>query len=333
MKIHLSNYKCRQGGYTLVESLIVVALSAVITMAAMYLRNATNKNIDQFGDLFEDASDTILSERFILYDLRAAFPSFNNVEVNDDDGRPFFDLINDVPGSTVANPTRTITLGPSIVPADKQTQEVIFLITKSFAAIYDPIVAYDDDPVLKTVTFNSLNKGNYINGATGLFPGLWLSGSLWMLYSPVGLRPVGALLSVAAKWPIFVGKVNGVNLLPEPLSTATVRTPNGRIVRTSHPVETMLTVDSADTFFQKLYPSSGGPPPVFLMPVSFVKYTFEKKETKPGSGVYINQLLRRAWKNGAFEASGQLIATDIKKVLFTRDSVTIPSVGAQVVRK
>ena len=321
---------CGQRGFTLVESLLVCGLSAMITLAAISLKNSVSKNTENFDDLFTETSDNIIAERYLLYDLRTAFPSFNNLEVKDDDGKQFFELISDVPGASVANPKRTITLGPSTIAADKQTQELVLMTSKSFAAIYDPVAAYDNDPILRTVTFNSVNRSNYADGLFTEASDKWIDGSLWLLYSPVALREPAAPLTDPARWPIFVGKVTGSALNPEPLATTTVRTLNGRIVRNSHPADSALTIDSADLFFRKLYPASGGPPPVFLMPVSFVKYNFVREEVKPG--VYVNKLFRRAWKNGAFEPKGQMIAKDIQKILITRDSVTIPSVGAQVVR-
>lgn len=323
-------------GFTLVETTVVALLSGLLTFAIASVVSSTNRNMKSLSDLGEDTFENVVAERQILSDMRGAFPSFNTLDLNDDDGKPFFDLFFDVPSALIpaGDRKRTFTLGPD--PAKKQVKEFIILVARGSAVLYDPVAAYQVDPPTTAgaggvLTYRGVNFNNIVSAdPTGFFPKQWIVGDLFFLYSPVGLRPTGAVdFTKPSRWHSYLGKVSGNNLIQEVVSSATLRTTSGQLIRDTYPLNPALRTTDADSFFVRVPAAAGSAAPVFLMPVTLVKYTVEPNRYR---GRDTNKLVRRIWEKGAFQTVGQDVLLDFERLIFIRSSVTLPSLSVDIKR-
>lgn len=325
-----------ESAYTIIEMLIVVVLASFLSMGAYRLYTSMSGSAKKFDSLITGELENVTAERQLLNDFKRGFPSFNTIEINDKDGKGFFDLFFDTPSEAIsaADRTRTFILGTD---ADQGHQrDIILLISIEKPALYDPVRAYQVTPPsvfgqAGSLAFRGINHNNYVNRSPGgVHPGLWQKGALFYMYSPVSVRPSSAIgtvdFSIPAKWTIFLGRVNNAfKLVKEPLNL------NGSAtVRDTHPTNPSYSIPDADTFLRSLPPSGGGTPHLFMMPVVAIRYTIQQG-TRANGETY-NRLMRRIYIRGAFQLRGQEIAREFDHVVFSRSSVTIPSVAVEIVR-
>lgn len=321
-------------GYTLVEMVVVIALSGLLALGAMSLFSRFSDTTDRFDSLISGELETVAAERQLLNDFKRAFPSFNTIEIEDVNGNNFFDLFFDTPQALLRDKRRTFVLGTDSDKGHKR--EIVILISLDRPALYDPVRAYNVTPPSTFgqaggIDFVGVNKGNYINRASGgLHPGLWQVGALFYLYCPVSVRPnsvTGAIdFSQPARWSVFLGRVDARRkLVKEPLVVGGSAT-----VRDEHPANPSFIIDSADKFLRSIPASGGGTPHVFIMPVAAIKYSLEEQTRANGSK--FNRLIRRLFINGSFQNAGQEVVREFETVTFSRGSVTVPSVSVDVYR-
>ncbi|WII72310.1 prepilin-type N-terminal cleavage/methylation domain-containing protein [Bdellovibrio sp. 22V] len=301
--------RLNQKGFSLAEMVVGVALLGIMGMVAASFFVFTAKQKEEITNEIEDKVDNIIAERMLLKDLKNSEPSFNNLVVTDDYGRPFFDYVSDVTDISVDQAERKLTLQLG------RRNELIFLVSaeKLPTLMYTPATAYDMSNVngnpfkAADLTFRSLNKNNEVYKASN--GALWGVGTILMLDSPAAVRemtPLGPNYNRPARSPIFVGVVTAAGesrLNP-------VMLPN--FLNRTHPMYPNETIKDEDSFLRDIPPMGGAAPLVRLKAVRIIKY-YLAKESK---GNKIN--LWRSSFNGRDFDQGQLFAADVTGVEFSR---------------
>lgn len=300
-------------GFSIMELVIgmgLMALVSVVTASVMLLVNRTSTTMRK--DM-EASIDTTVAERVILGDLRQIAPSYNNILVNDDAGRGFFDYEPEVPSTTMTDEmkSRTATLSLS----GRKTMEFIQQDTSAGEVlIYDPVAAYDVGAAPEnfnqaaSLTFRSLNNNNWIKKQR---PQMWENGRLVFLDTPAKIRPIGANgvadMTVTPKSPIYLGAINGED--------ATTPKDAEAMLRRTHPLSG-ATIDSVDKFLRDLPSMGGGLPIVRVRGVRWVRYALEAMPQAADGA----RLMRTVYRNGQF-GSAYMIAERLQSLQLTRKSI------------
>ena len=326
-------------GMTLIEMVIMMGVVGILMLSIVTLTRSTEENVKKFDRLFLATLDSTTGEMQIFQDINEAFPSFNNLLTLDKDGKGFFDYFSDVSPKTIVDEEKTRSIILGLGPGEKT--EITLLVRKSQPVIYDPVMAYDViDPTTfgeaGTLIYKKLDNRITVSGAQfkyisdptrGLLPIEWRLNELMLLFCPVSVRPQGpggvVDLKKPSKWLIFLGEVAAGDDLQHNDFEG--------LIRTTHPAQPSQEVLSADTFLRTLPPAGGAAPPIFLMPVALIKYTIETR-VRNSKETY-NVIIRRVYRNGAFEPLGQLILSEVVRLEFTRSSVLIPAINVAIKRE
>ncbi|XGC79881.1 Tfp pilus assembly protein FimT/FimU [Bdellovibrio bacteriovorus] len=318
-----------QKGFTLAEMVVGIALLGIMGMVAASFFVFTAKTKNEIVNDIEDSVDSILAERMLLKDLKNSEPSFNNLLLVDDNGNRFFDYVSDRTDQSVDNSPRTLTLAPG------GKNEFIFISTSDKlgpAIMYTPAMAYDvgapsPNPMIASpLNFRSLNKGGALNVSDPDDPSkkLWTPGRVLMLDSPAQVREMtatGPNYNRPARSPIFIGTVvseGETRLNPVDL---------GNMLDRTNPMYPNETITDEDKFLRDLPPMGGAAPIVRLKPIVIIKYYLSKDNT----GKKIN--LMRSTFDGQRFGDGQLFASDIEKVVFSRKDAHDSLIYYMIARK
>ncbi|WII71578.1 hypothetical protein QJS83_14000 [Bdellovibrio sp. 22V] len=302
-------------GFTAVEVVVGVGLVALLTSVMVATQLMVTKDQANLKEKLEDSIDTTLAERIIFQDLNNVDPSYNNLTVKDDEGRPFFDYYPDIPANiltTEAERNVSLKLGG---------RTEFFIMTQDTTAgaimTYDPPMAYlignppADFNTSATLEFQSLNRNKSVETYRKNF---WVPGKALMLDTPARLRPVesnGSVnMTVAPRSPIFVGAVQGQALAIDPVMKS--------LLNIKHP-ETKADINSADAFLRTLPSIGGGQPIVRLRAVKIVKYFIKKYEDTRLQTTPAN-LYKSVYENGQW-SEPFLMADKVAELSFKRDSV------------
>ncbi|UOF01818.1 type II secretion system protein [Bdellovibrio reynosensis] len=264
-------------GFTAVELMIGIGLAAVLTTAIVSTQLMVSRDQVKMSKDLEQSIDKNMAERIVFSDLNGIDPSYNNVLQKDDSGRYFFDYYPDVPANVITDGLeRKITLKVT------GTQEIYIVVSDLKAGPllnYDPVKAYNvgaapaDFNQAASLQFVSLNKNNFLTD-----PGqsnrsaMWQSGKILMLDTPARIRPLvnGTVnMKIAPRSPIFVGSVQGVNLLSDSMIQ--------KVLNLKHP-ETGVVIANADQFLRNVPSIGGGQSIIRLKGVKIIKYSLKKYE-------------------------------------------------------
>lgn len=309
--------KLNNRGFSLAEVLVGLGLLGILGLVSASFFVFAKKNTVEIENIIEDQVDNIIAERMLLKDLKNAEPSYNNIITPDDNGRPFFDYEMDANEPGMDNNPRTVTLKEG-----GKTQFVFLSRTNTGTLMYTPASAYNvgatpsNANVAATLTFVSLNRKNVVydykekkDDPAEPKGKWWTPGMVLMVDTPAMVRrmtPTGPDYSRPARSPIFVGVVQseGQSRL------RAVSMPN--FLNRTNPMYPNETIDNEDRFLREVPPMGGAAPLVRLKPVHIIMYyiSMDKKTKEMG--------LWRSVYDGSKFATGQLMATGVKEVVFSR---------------
>jgi len=303
-------------GLTIIELLISLGIASVgISLVALTQVSVIKEQTSMMKKLEANIDET-LAERILFNDFNGLDPSYNNLNIKDQNGLLFFDFYPDVPEDSLkSKKERELTLSPS-------GTKVFYILTQDRSAgsllIYDPVMAYDVGPsspdfnVAATLNFKSLNKNNWVGTQR---PGFWVPGKFLMLDTPAKVRAVkqGVLdLQITPRSPIFVGSVNGQNLIPLTGEFASL------VIKTDP--DSGAVIDSADTFLRNVPSLGGGQSLVRLRSVKLVKYEIVKDKASIGFKTATSKLYRSVYSVNGF-SNKTLLADKVEKFSLRRESV------------
>lgn len=262
-------------GFTAIEIVIGIGLAAVLTAAIVSTQLMVSRDQIKLTQELEQSIDKNLAERIVFSDLNGIDPSYNNVLQKDDNMRLFFDYYPDVPANMLTDGLeRKITLKIG------GTQE-LYVVTSDLKAgpllNYDPVKAYNvgaapsDFNQSASLQFVSLNKNNFLTdkGQSNRSE-MWQNGKVLMLDTPARIRPLtngNVNMKIAPRSPIFVGSVQGVNLLTD----ATIQ----KVLNLKHPENGAL-ISNADQFLRTVPSVGGGQSIIRLKGIKILKYYIKK---------------------------------------------------------
>ncbi len=313
-----------QRGFTLVEMIVGIALMGILGLVTASFFVFTAKTKNEITNEIEDKVDNILAERMLLKDLKFSEPSFNNLLITDDSGFRFFDYAFDTTDQVDDNRERKFTLDVN------NKKEFTFLVTAEklgASVMYTPSVAYEigeipaSPNVAASLTFQSLNKGGELAKSR---VGYWQPGVVLMLDTPAMVREMtstGPNYKRPARSPVFVGVVQA------PGATRLKRVDLPNFVDYSNPMYPSETVTDEDYFLRNVPPLGGAAPLVRLKAVYIIKYYLEKDKTTGRVSLY-----RSTYDANGFQ-SGQLFATNVSKVEFTRKSARDALIYFKIIRE
>jgi len=291
------------------------------------------KQQNLLGKKIEGFTDTEIGKRVILQDLKSIDPSFSNLLITDDSGKRFFDFYPDLSVERLGtSASRKLTLD-----FEKGKRSVEFLTLDGTAGdvpviLYDPIAAYNEGTpssnlnIPTTLTFVSLNRGNYISSQLGR-PKFWRNGQVIMVDTPALLRSTSTsvvdMLKVPRS-PIYVGIVQGSSLVKI--------TPFNSLVDYRDPLDPYNTnqINSVDELLRRAPGVGGGQPTIRLKALKLTKYSLDPyaKKTK---GKQLGRLVKQVLKDGRYSTTKFGLADNVTKVEFERQSVTEKSIYFKIV--
>jgi prepilin-type N-terminal cleavage/methylation domain-containing protein len=308
----------KQGGFTLVEVLMVAVVSTIVLFIAISFSFSSMKMLNRIQRKLDQTVEETIGQRIILNDLSGAGASFNLLLQPDDNGRQFFDLLSDYPDRLLlpADRARVLTLSTA-------GDDILFVTvdpSRAAPVLYDPPAAYNltvgaTPGVAGSIAYVGVNNNSYLSNRV---PGYWQSGNLMMLYSPITWRALGAPLTTPSRYTIFVGVVNAVS------NDLDVFTLSGQLPA-FHPVDNTVIFGSPDNFFRTLLPSSGGTTPVMIKMIKIFRYQLVTN----GSQL---SLMKQRFNTGSmsFETPGLIVLNNVTRVTFSRSSVTLPMITYDV---
>lgn len=320
--------KSNMRGFTTMELMVALAVAGIATFLLVGFQTDMFKQQNLLGRKIEGFTDTEIGKRVILQDLKSIDPSFSNLLINDDTGKRFFDFYPDLSVDRLgANASRKLTLD-----FDKGRRSVEFLTLDGTAGdvpviLYDPIAAYNegaaspDMNIPTTLTFVSLNRGNYISTQLDR-PKFWRNGQLIMVDTPALIRSTSTsvvdMLKVPRS-PIFVGMVQGAVLNKIALLDS--------VIDYRDPLDPLNSnqINSVDELLRRAPGVGGGQPTIRLKALKLTKYSLEpySKKTK---GKQLGRLVKQVLKDGRYSSTKFGLADNVFKVEFERQSVTEKSI-------
>ncbi|MNK87478.1 hypothetical protein D3C87_1074170 [compost metagenome] len=325
-----------QKGFSLIEILVVVAITSVVVLGNSMFMSDFIKRMEEYSKESTEESDLAILNTMALNILKKSSLSFNRLEAKDDNNVNFFDFYPDLPFGTFAAETRTFTLDT--------LNEYFYIISsdegKYSSTVFDPVHAYAVSApaadVLSdgTTAYRGLNSiPDFTNDAgskatlkmmTQIFADRWADGKVFVVTCPTYLRPVTAgsgtvNLGTAPRMPTFVGKVAGDDLVLMPASDA------GVAINNRHPVTNVGYV-SLDNYFRTLPAVGGAAPFVKVEPAIMSRFEL-RKNTAYTAGLY--DLYLKTWKTGGY-AEDVHVGQRIKKVTFKRRSITLPIITMEI---
>ena len=297
-------------GMTLAETIIGVAVLSISLVIIVSTQLSIKNEMNKLDTKIQGKIEVLGGEKLILFDIQAASLSFNNINIADNNSKNFFDYLPEKSAGLVSNnPDRILTL------AVGRKTEIIFLLQdtkKGSVLIYDPVAAYnigaasDNFNVAATLTFSSLNKGNFVSNQRAQF---WNNGQILFLDTMARIRtPAAAVdMNIPPRSSIFIGKVNG-----SALETIAEANP---FINSTHPEKTDFVISSADTFLRTVSSFGGGISTVRMQAARLIKYHIitTAADTKFFKSTYDGTTGR--WINPI------LISDKIQQVIFQRDSI------------
>ena len=307
-------------GLSLVELLVAGSIGCAVllyTTQFIKINETSNKKIQ--NDL-EDTSDNLNMEAILRKDLTNAKHSLNNLSVEDDSGKKFFDYLS---SSTCSEDcTRSIKMEIGEKPGDFSKKSIYFIIINTAAGdqqIYNPADAYTRG----TLKFNSLNYNNTLSVRPNSpwDVSIKTKGTLMFVYSPIeifspvsGIATPGRTLSCIG-WAgsgNFLGK-----LIPETI------TDNGISYYVNSDLRNGKIISSEDAFFKNMPYTTGLGSFAFLTAVKVIRY---RLKTVQEGGKLRGELLRAELNsNKVFDE--RPVGFSINKIEFRRETISSPAIS------
>lgn len=318
-----------RNGFTIAEVLVAVALTGIAVLGTFnvlsYFKLQYNRN---FMKIDARLSST-LGERILYFQLKNAYPSFNNM-VGDlgksKDGKNFYDYNPDYPNHLrlEEDQTRKLELKPGeqtetyILVTNPQEGPPLYIdparlyTTTLGSATADGTLKYEG--LMNHAYIKELAKDNAKEGVRSL----WQDNNILYFYLPSSTRPPEATDDAFVPPYCFFGRVQGTTLILE--------TFGGRIA-CKNPLDGEALPD-LDTFMRQLPALNGGVPIVLMRSVSLLRYNLVEDPRSLG-----NYNLEYSKWNGTSFGDPQMAATNILSVTFTRSSVAETVISISVVPK
>lgn len=313
----LKNMKSK--GFTMPELLIAGTIgAAIILFMGQYLKITDASNKKNQNDL-EDTSDNLNMEAVLRKDLTNAKHSLNNLNIQDDNGRLFFDYLSSTTCTSDCMRTISMEIGPKAGYISKKS--IYFIIINTAAGdqqIYNPTDGYDRG----TLNFNSLNFNNTLavrqNSPWG--DQIKSKSSLMFIYSPIEIFTPLTGISTPGRNLSFMGWAGAGNfmgrLIPETISD------NGKSYYVNDDLRTGKKITSEDVFFQKMPYTMGLGSFAFLTGVKIVRY---RLKTVLEGGKLTGQLLRGEMNEKKI-FNERPVGFNIKGLEFSRNSISSPAI-------
>lgn len=325
-----------QKGFSLIEILVVVALSTVVVLGNSMFMSDFIKRMDEYSKEASEESELAVLNTMALNILKKSSLSFNRLTLKDDSNANFFDFYPDLPFATFTSESRTFKLDA--------LNEYFYIISsdegKYSSTVFDPVHAYavsapaPDILTDGTTTYRKLNSVPDFTNEAGskatakmmsqIFGDRWGESKVFVVTCPTYLRPVTAGsttidLGTAPRMPTYVGKVVGDDLAVLPLSESGVG------INNTNPV-TGGAYANLDTFFRTL-PSVGGAAPFVKIEPALLSRFVLRANPRYEAGVF--DLYLQTWKTGGYGEDIH-VGQKIKSVTFKRKSITLPIITMEI---
>lgn len=309
----------RNKGFSLPELLIAGTIgAAVVLFLGQYVKITDASNQKVQNDL-EDTSDNLNMESILRKDLTNAKHSLNNMRVQDDKGRPFFDYLSS--STCTSDCTRSIKMEMGAANGSVSKTAMYFILINTSAGdqqIYNPSDAYDRG----TLNFNSLNYKNTLSVRQNSPWGEQIRSrpALMFLYSPIEVfRPVTGITTPGRNLS-FMGWAGSGNyigkLRPELINDG------GNSYYLNDDLRNGRKINSEDSFFKNMPYTTGLGSFAFLTAVKIVRYRL--KTVKEG-GKLTGQLLRGELNDkNVFDE--RPVGFNMKSLEFSRETISSPAI-------
>ena len=336
-RVHILHHRkiiCNQKGFSLIEILVVIGLSAVVVLGNTMFLNDFMKRMSAYEKESSEESDLAVLNTMALNILKKASLSFNRLNLVDDKKLNFFDYYPDMPmGSFGDSESRIYTM---------DTTEKYFYVLSSDegkyeSTVYDPVHAYVVAAAAADLSSDGTVAYRYLNSVpdlydsngtkatkkamTQIFGERWADGKIFVVTCPTYLRPVSNAsvdLLVAPRMPSFIGKVSSDDL------SALLSSEAGVNLNNTHPVS-LAAYGSLNNYFRTLPTVGGAAPFVKIEPAVVGRFILRNSATSTG---YFDLYMQSLTPKGYGEDIQ--VAQKIKTVTFKRKSVTLPLISMEI---
>ncbi len=306
-------------GFSLVELLIAASIGCgVILYLGQFVKINESAHQKVMNEL-EDTSDNLNMEAVLRKDLTNAKHSLNNLNIQDDNGRKFFDYLSS--STCTSNCARSLKLELGTKGGDYSKRSIYFIINNTGAGeqqIYNPADAYTRN----TLSFNSLNYENTLSVRPNSpwDESIKTRSVLMFVYSPIEVFAPVTGISTPGRLLSFMGWAGASNyagrLIAEPVSDGGLSYYDNRDLRTGK------LISNEDEFFKTMPYTTGLGSFAFLTAVKIVRYRLLTVST---NGNLSGQLIRGEMNaNRTFDE--RPVGFNIKTVEFSRETISSPAI-------
>lgn len=307
-------------GLSLIELLIAGSIGCAVlfyTVQFVKINEVSNKKTQ--SDL-EDTSDNLNMEAILRKDLTNAKHSLNNLSVEDDTGKKFFDYLSSSTCTDDCTRSIKMEIGEKVGTISKNS--LYFIIINTAAGdqqIYNPADAYKRG----TLIFNSLNDNNTlsIRPNSPWNESIKTKSTLMFVYSPIEIFSSLTGIVTPGRTLSFLGWAGAGNflgkLIPENI------TDNGISYYMNDDLRTGKKISSEDEFFKNMPYTTGLGSFAFLTAAKVVRY---RLKTVQEGGKLQGELLR-AELNSNRVYTERTIGFGIRKIEFRRETISSPAIS------
>ncbi len=346
-----------QNGFTIVEMLITAGLTGALALASYGLYNYNRRETNRLGEDVQATISKYGGGKVLNLDLMSAEPSFNYLNIKDDNGRPFFVL---APNELCSDRCdRTVTL--KVNPASGKSKSIFFMVRKGYR---DEMLKFEIIPERafdSAATYRGINKdfadSSLSISKSNLGPASpWEANRVLLLTSAMSFydcrnsvlggsacnitcTPPGSCDFVGKRPLRFLGKVTSNESDLQEISVRGQGDLFNRDYKICRPDASMLcssTIDignirSAETFMKNLPYLPGMDNRAYLSPVEIIEY-YLKKPTF-ASPDHQTQLIRTRFKLSGSELVADVttpIVTGVQEIIFKRRNISNPLIEYRI---
>lgn len=309
----------KSAGFTLVEMIVTVALSAVAYLGAHQFFSTVNKETESSRADLEKVLLNMHTNKILRMDFSKSKYSLNNLYFKDNNGHEFFDYLQD--GLCSQTQCKRIFSLPIPTVENVYGKSFFVLIEDTRAGhqlLYNPVDAYES-AVPNSTSFVSLNRNDILKNRDKT---PWKKDKLIYMYSPT---PVRNPSDIPGKDPYRVLSYLGwleLGTGHELLQKEEVLNAAIKSYRPLDPRDNSL-IQSEDDFLRSLPFTSGLGTFVIINAAKVIRYRMKAVRKK---GILVGELHRGVKnRNGSYDE--RIAGFNIKKLNFYRDDISFPTIG------
>ncbi len=353
-----------QNGFTMVEMSVALALTAVLGMVIYGVMNYTNR---QSKIQTENIQDLILrygASKVLVRDIANAAPTFNYINIKDDDNLPFFVYSQNEYCQPAAACSRKFTME---IPANNTLSEPIFFLSVKGGS--DEMIRFGIDPSMtfdgSTNSYLGVNYEKVVDSTTGISKDIipespWVEDRIVLLQSansfydcsstvntfspdPAGNCNVTGTNFATTRQMKMLGKVNSdeidmtfyavasrPNLLKNKYN---ICRPDQNLNCVINPNTANLTITTSKDLIENMPYIPGSDNLASITPVELIRYHLERPAANsPDTKIVLMRSVATIVGGQLSFERAHVLMSGIQSIVFTRKNVSNPTIEYKLIK-